>query len=328
MTHYTTTTTFAPVDAHPDEHPPVPSSPSFRPLIVGQSIQRAESPTAPDRTDAIDQRGRVTSGVAGSGAAVLEEHVTPVFGPPTLGLPVAEGLARAPLVVTPAKLLVVDDDENLLRMLRRGLAFAGYAVRMAGDGETALRLALEEEPDLIVLDVMLPEPLDGLEVARRLRAGGSNVPVLMLTAREQLADKIAGFASGADDYLPKPFAFEELLARVAALLRRSARAGSTQPDEVLQYADLSLKPTTREVWRGSEPIELTAREFDVLAYFLRHPRQVLSREQLFRGVWGSDFLGGSNVVDSCVSCIRQKLEAGGRPRLLQTVRGVGYSLRV
>jgi two-component system, OmpR family, response regulator MprA len=200
-------------------------------------------------------------------------------------------------------------------------------VRMASDGETALRLALEAEPDLIVLDVMLPEPLDGLEVARRLRAGGSNVPVLMLTAREQLADKMAGFASGADDYLPKPFAFEELLARVAALLRRSLRSNSSQTDEVLQYADLSLDPTTREVWRGGESIELTAHEFDVLAYFLHHPRQVLSRDQLFRGVWGSDFLGGSNVVDSCVSCIRQKLEAGGRPRLLQTVRAIGYALR-
>jgi two-component system response regulator MprA len=238
------------------------------------------------------------------------------------------GLAGAPHAVTPASLLVVDDDENLLRMLRRGLAFAGSTVRMAADGETGLRLALEEEPDLIVLDVMLPEPLDGLEVARRLRAGGSSVPVLMLTAREQLADKMAGFASGADDYLPKPFAFEELLARVAALLRRSPRSGAPQPDAVLQYADLSLNPATRELWRGGQPIDLTAREFDVLAYFLRHPRQVLSRDQLFRGVWGSDFLGGSNVVDSCVSCIRQKLEAGGRPRLLQTVRGVGYALRV
>jgi two-component system response regulator MprA len=201
-------------------------------------------------------------------------------------------------------------------------------VRTAANGETALRLALEDEPDMIVLDVMLPEPLDGLEVARRLRAGGSNVPVLMLTAREQLADKMAGFASGADDYVPKPFAFEELLARVASLLRRSPRTGSGPGEQVLQYADLSLDPSTREVWRGGQAIELTAREFDLLAYFVRHPRQVLSRDQLFRAVWGSDFLGVSNVVDSCVSCIRHKLEADDRPRLLQTVRGVGYSLRV
>jgi two-component system, OmpR family, response regulator MprA len=240
---------------------------------------------------------------------------------------VSASLAGAPRAVSPATLLVVDDDENLLRMLRRGLAFAGYSVRTAEDGETALRLALEEEPDLIVLDVMLPEPLDGLEVTRRLRAGGSNVPVLMLTAREQLADKMAGFASGADDYLPKPFAFEELLARVVALLRRSPRSSATEAVEVLQYEDLSLNPATREVWRAGQPIDLTTREFDVLAYFLRHPRQVLRRDQLFRGVWGSDYLGGSNVVDSCVSCIRQKMEPDGRPRLLQTVRGVGYALR-
>jgi two-component system response regulator MprA len=227
--------------------------------------------------------------------------------------------------------MVVDDDDNLLRMLRRGFAFAGYSVRTAADGESALKQALESEPDLIVLDVMLPEPLDGLEVTRRLRAGGSRVPVLMLTAREQLPDKIAGFASGADDYLPKPFAFEELLARVAALLRRSPRAiageGSSAPT-VLQYADLSMDPATREVWRSGRLVDLTAREFDVLAYFVRHPRQVLSRDQLFRAVWGSDFLGVSNVVDACVSGLRQKLETDGQPRLVQTVRGVGYALRI
>jgi two-component system response regulator MprA len=239
---------------------------------------------------------------------------------------IAEGLP-VPRAAVPATLLVVDDDDNLLRMLRRGLGFAGYTVRTATDGEAALRLALEEEPDLVVLDVMLPEPLDGLEVARRLRAGGCDVPVLMLTAREKLADKMAGFASGADDYLPKPFEFEELLARVASLLRRSPRRRTNAGDAVLQYADMALNPTTREVWRAGDRVELTAREFDLLAYFLRHPRRVLNRDQLFLGVWGSDFLGGSNIIDSCVSCLRQKLEAGGRPRLLQTVRGVGYSLR-
>ena len=288
------------------ERATIPGTPGCRPLILGEASQIAELPDTPVRSDPGDGRASLVAGP--------DAH------------PVS--LALAPREARPASLLVVDDDENLLRMLRRGLVFAGYTVRMAADGGTALRLALEEEPDLIVLDVMLPGPLDGLEVARRLRAGGSNVPVLMLTAREQLADKIAGFASGADDYLPKPFVFEELLARVAALLRRSRRSSAIQQDEVLQYADLSLNPTTREAWRGGEPIELTAREFDVLAYFLRHPRQVLSRDQLFRGAWRSDFLGGSNVVDSCVSCIRQKLETGGRPRLLQTVRGVGYALRV
>jgi two-component system response regulator MprA len=325
MTHDTSTVAW--VLATTDERAPVPPTPDLRPRMLGQPLQSAECPEKADRIDVIALGRSVTSVMPECRTALLEAHVAPLFASASRAISLSEGLVGAPRAPTPATLLVVDDDENLLRMLRRGLAFAGYSVRIAADGETALRLALEEEPDLIVLDVMLPEPLDGLEVARRLRAGGSNVPVLMLTAREQLADKMAGFASGADDYLPKPFAFEELLARVAALLRRSTHSSATQTDEVLQYADLFLDPTTREVWRAREPIELTAREFDVLAYFLRHPRQVLSRDQLFRGVWGGDYLGGSNVIDSCVSCIRQKLEVGGRPRLLQTVRSVGYSLR-
>jgi two-component system response regulator MprA len=222
-------------------------------------------------------------------------------------------------------ILVVDDDPNLLRMLRRGLALAGYTVRAADDGADALRHVIEREPDLIVLDVMLPEPLDGLEIARRLRAGGSDVPIIMLTARDQLADKVAGFASGADDYLPKPFAFEELLARVGALLRR--RAPRQTGDERLMYADLVLDPATREAWRGGEPLDLTTREFDLLAFFMRHPRQVLTRDQIFRAVWGTDYLGGSNIIDANVSYVRDKLEEGGRSRLIQTVRGVGYALR-
>ena len=221
-------------------------------------------------------------------------------------------------------ILVVDDDPNLLRMLRRGLVLAGYDVQAVEDGESAMRVIRDERPDLLVLDVMLPEPLDGLEVARRVRAAGVDVPILMLTARGQVADKLAGFASGADDYLPKPFAFEELLARVGALLRRR---GSQPASERLTYADLVLDPATREAWRADEPLDLTAREFDVLAYFLRHPRQVLTRDQIFRGVWGSDYLGGSNIIDANMSYLREKLEAGGLPRLLQTVRGVGYSLR-
>ena len=226
------------------------------------------------------------------------------------------------------RILVVDDDPNLLRMLRRGLTLAGYAVEAVEDGEAALRLVREQEPDLVVLDVMLPEPLDGLEVARRLRAAGSEVPILMLTARGHLADKLAGFQSGADDYLPKPFAFEELLARVGALLRRRALADEAGPSERLTYADLELDLATREAWRAGELLELTAREFDLLAYFLRHPRQVLTRDQVFRAVWGSDFLGSSNIIDANVYSLRTKLEAGGRGRLIQTVRGVGYALRV
>jgi two-component system response regulator MprA len=226
-----------------------------------------------------------------------------------------------------ANILVVDDDPNLLRMLRRGLTLAGYAVQAVEDGEAALQAVRESDPDLLVLDVMLPEPIDGLEIARRLRAAGSDVPILMLTARDQLADKVAGFSSGADDYLPKPFAFEELLARVNALLRRRAVQPQPQTTERLTYADLVLDPATREAWRGGEPLALTAREFDLLSFFMRRPRQVLTRDQIFRGVWGSDYLGGSNVIDANVSYLRDKLEASAKPRLIQTVRGVGYTLR-
>jgi two-component system response regulator MprA len=226
-----------------------------------------------------------------------------------------------------ARILVVDDDPNLLRMLRRGLTLAGYDVDAAEDGEAALRALRDASPELLVLDVMLPEPIDGLEIARRVRAAGSDVPILMLTARDQLADKVAGFASGADDYLAKPFAFEELLARVQALLRRRRAAPTTEATERLRYADLELDPVTREAWRSGLPLDLTAREFDLLSYFLRRPRQVLTRDQIFRGVWGSDYLGGSNIIDANVSYLRDKLEGGGQPRLLQTVRGVGYALR-
>jgi two-component system, OmpR family, response regulator MprA len=223
-----------------------------------------------------------------------------------------------------SRVLVVDDDPNLLRMLRRGLALAGYTVEALEDGESALRAVRDNPPDLLVLDVMLPEPLDGLEVARRVRATGANLPILMLTARDQVADKVAGFASGADDYLAKPFAFEELLARVGALLRRRA---PQQQSERLAYADLALDPATREVFRADQPLDLTAREFDLLAFLMRHPRQVLTRDQIFRGVWGSDYIGSSNIIDANISYLRDKLEAGGRPRLVQTIRGVGYALR-
>jgi two-component system response regulator MprA len=218
----------------------------------------------------------------------------------------------------------VDDDPNLLRMLRRGLALAGYGVHAVADGEAALRAVRDESPDLVVLDVMLPEPLDGLEVARRVRSAGSDTPILMLTARDKVADKVAGFASGADDYLAKPFAFEELLARVGALLRRRTPPPNS---ERLGYADLVLDPSTREAWRADRRLDLTAREFDLLAYFLRHPRQVLTRDQIFRGVWGSDYIGSSNLIDANISYLRDKLEADEAPRLIQTVRGVGYSLR-
>lgn len=192
---------------------------------------------------------------------------------------------------------------------------------VAEDGLSALDLAAERQPDLIVLDLMLPG-MDGLEVARRLRRG-IDVPILMLTARGTLDDKVAGFESGADDYLVKPFAFPELLLRVRALLRR-ARAQTSEP---LRFTDVTLDPATREARRGGHPLDLTAREFELLELFLRRPRQVLTRPAIFQRVWGTDFLGGSKVIDVNVSNLRDKLEARGGPRLIQTVRGVGYALR-
>ena len=222
------------------------------------------------------------------------------------------------------RLLLVDDDPRVLSAVGRRLAFEGFRVDLAASGPEALDRAAEHPPDLVILDVMLPD-MDGLEIARRLRLAGP-VPILMLTARDTVADKVAGFQSGADDYLVKPFAFEELLARIGALLRRARPSAADEPDR-LSFADLELDRRTREVWRGGEPIELTARGFDLLEYFLRHPRQVLTREQIFQAVWESDFMGASNVIDVNVSYLRERLEAGGKPRLIQTVRGVGYALR-
>lgn len=220
------------------------------------------------------------------------------------------------------RLLVVDDDAKVQSLMRRGLTFAGYNVDLAADGETALALARDNPPALVILDVMLPG-LDGIEVCRRLRAGAPDLPILMLTARDRVADRVAGLDAGADDYLVKPFAFDELLARVRALLRRAKR----EEGESLRFADLTLDPATRDVIRGGETLDLTAKEFDLLEFFLRHPRQVLSREVIFERVWGSDFLGESNLIDVHVMRLRDKLGAGGRPRLIHTLRGAGYSLR-
>jgi two-component system response regulator MprA len=220
-----------------------------------------------------------------------------------------------------ARLLVIDDDEQLLTALRRALAYEGYDVAVASAGEEGLRLARDVPPDLVVLDVRLPG-IDGLEVCRRLRAGG-DVPVLMLTARDEVADRVAGLDAGADDYLVKPFAVDELLARVRALLRRRTPTTSGE----LRVADLTLDPATRGVRRGGRDLTLTPKEFDLLALFLQHPRQVLTRERLFERVWGYDFDGQSNVLDVYVGHLRTKLEADGESRLLHTVRGVGYVLR-
>jgi two-component system response regulator MprA len=220
------------------------------------------------------------------------------------------------------RILVVDDDPKILSLMRRGLAFAGYTVDLAADGEAALALARDHPPDLVVLDVMLPG-LDGIEVCRRLRAGDPDLPILMLTAKGRVPDRVAGLDAGADDYLVKPFAFDELAARIRALLRR------TQPadEALLRFADLTVDPATREVSRGGRPIALTTKEYELLEFFLRHPRQVLSRPLIFERVWGEDFLDESNVIDVHVMRLRDKLEAGSEPRLIHTIRGAGYSLR-
>lgn len=220
-----------------------------------------------------------------------------------------------------SSILIVEDDPAVASSLSRRLSFEGFEVTVASDGPAALDRAAEHEPDLVVLDLMLPG-MDGLEVARRLRRA-LDTPILMLTARGAIEDKVAGFESGADDYLVKPFAFPELLLRIRALLRR-ARPPST---ELLRFDDIELNPVSREARRAGARLDLTAREFDLLEYFLRHPNQVLTRQMIFQVVWGSDFLGGSKVIDVNVSNLRDKLESANRSRVIQTVRGVGYALR-
>lgn len=219
------------------------------------------------------------------------------------------------------KVLVVDDDERVQNLMRRALRLEGHVVTTASDGEEALADVRDSDPDLVILDLMLPG-VDGLEVCRRLRAV-STVPIMMLTARDTVPDRVKGLDSGADDYVVKPFDLDEILARVRALGRR------IQPDQndALRLADLMLNPDTREAWRGSQKLSLTPKEFDLLELLIRHPRQVLSRESISERVWGYDYEGESNVIDVCVKYLREKLEAGGRPRLVQTVRGIGYALR-
>jgi two-component system, OmpR family, response regulator MprA len=221
------------------------------------------------------------------------------------------------------KILVVDDERAVRESLRRALELEGYEIELAADGREALeRLEAESQPDVLVLDVLMPG-VDGLEVCRRLRRAGSRLPVLMLTARDAVENRVAGLDAGADDYVTKPFALEELLARIRALLRRTIDG----TNEVLRFADLELDPRTREVRRGGELIELTRTEFSLLELFLRNPRQVLTRSIIFERVWGYDFGYGSNSLDVYIGYLRRKTEAGGRPRLIHTVRGVGYALR-
>ena len=222
------------------------------------------------------------------------------------------------------KILVVDDERAVRESLRRALELEGYEIQLAADGSEALSLLTGngDAPDAVVLDVLMPG-VDGLEVCRRLRRAGSRVPVLMLTARDEVESRVAGLDAGADDYLTKPFALEELVARLRALLRRT----TSTTVETLRFADLELDPGTREVRRGGDPIELTRTEFALLELFLTNPRQVLTRSIIFERVWGYDFGFASNSLDVYIGYLRRKTEAGGKPRLIQTVRGVGYALR-
>lgn len=221
-----------------------------------------------------------------------------------------------------AQILVVDDDEQIRTPLKRLLSLEGYSVNVAVDGQDALTQAALAFPDLVVLDVMMPG-LDGIEVCRRLRAADSRVCIIMLTARDAVPDRVVGLETGADDYVVKPFAFAELLARIRGCLRRVESAGQGE----LRFADLRLDPGTREVWRGSRAISLTATEYELLRLFLQSPRLVLSRDRIYEGVWGYEFEGESKVIEVYVSQLRQKLEAAGEPRLIHTVRGAGYALR-
>ena len=217
-------------------------------------------------------------------------------------------------------ILVVDDDPSIRSVVSRGLRFEGYEVHLAADGLEALRIAREQTLHLVVLDVMLPN-LDGLEVCRRLRRG-TNVPIIMLTARDAVPDRIAGLNSGADDYLIKPFDFDELVARIRALLRRT----QPQTEDVITFADLRLDTGTREAYRGERRIDLTTREYELLLLFLRHPRQVLTRDQILTHIWGNAEVD-SNAIEVHIGRLREKIEAGGEARLIQTIRGAGYALR-
>lgn len=221
-----------------------------------------------------------------------------------------------------ARILLVEDEVKLARFVELELSSEGYNVSVAHDGIAGLTLARESTPDLAILDWMLPG-LTGLELCRRLRATGSNLPVILLTARDEVSDRVAGLDAGADDYVVKPFSIEELLARIRAHLRRTQEPNL----DVLQFEDLTLNRKTREVKRQDRTIELTAKEFDLLEYLMNHPRQVYTRDQILENVWGYDFMGDSNIIEVYVRYLRLKLEANHEKRLIHTVRGVGYALR-
>ena len=219
-------------------------------------------------------------------------------------------------------ILLVEDEAKLARFIKLELEFEQYQVTLADDGFAGLSLAREIKPDLILLDWMLPG-ISGPEICRRLRQTGDKVPIILLTTKDEVSDRVAGLDAGADDYVIKPFSIEELLARIRANLRRDL----DEKADVLQFGDLSLNRSTREVFRGQRAIELTAKEFDLLEYLLSHPRQVLTRDQILERVWGYDFMGDSNIIEVYVRYLRLKLEQQQEPRLIQTMRGVGYVLR-
>ncbi|MFI1830305.1 response regulator transcription factor [Streptomyces sp. NPDC020412] len=237
--------------------------------------------------------------------------------------------------MTDERILIVDDEPAVREALQRSLAFEGYATEVAVDGLDALDKMASYRPELVVLDIQMPR-MDGLTAARRIRAGGSTVPILMLTARDTVGDRVTGLDAGADDYLVKPFELDELFARIRALLRRSSYAAAQLAEavgdvegagDVLSFDDLTMNLSTREVHRGGRAVELTRTEFTLLELLLTHPRQVLTREQILKSVWGFDFEPSSNSLDVYVMYLRRKTEAGGEPRLVHTVRGVGYVLR-
>jgi DNA-binding response OmpR family regulator len=221
-----------------------------------------------------------------------------------------------------AHILLVEDDVKLARFVELELTSEGYKVSVANDGMTGITLARESAPDLAILDWMVPG-LTGVELCRRLRATGSKIPVILLTAKDEVNDRVTGLDAGADDYVVKPFSIEELLARVRAHLRRTQEDSS----DVLQFDDLRLNRRTREVFRGSTALELTAKEFDLLEYLMSNPRQVFTRDQILEKVWGYDFVGDSNIIEVYVRYVRLKLEANNEKRLIQTIRGIGYALR-